>query len=229
MSGAKKTKKTRPARKLLRIEMSRLAAAGWCLGLIAALLWMFLLGLFLGKGITPASINFAAIKKRMVAEGVWPGSGRTNQQKTPPRTKSPPEKIPLKDLEFYDALTKKKEARLRESREPETRARKNSPTAPRAASPSPRDTRAPERPGLITARYTVQVASFKDPAKARKFASRLKDVQRRPTIRSVDLPDRGRWYRVQVGQLSSFQEATALAHRLSKQYHLQALVVRLES
>jgi hypothetical protein len=71
MSAARKRKKTK---KPVRFEVSRLTLTGWCFGLFLALFWMFLLGLFVGKGITPANINFTEIKKRMMAEGIWPGS-----------------------------------------------------------------------------------------------------------------------------------------------------------
>ena len=77
--------------------MSRLALTSWCFGLLLALLWMFLLGLFVGKGITPANINFSEIKKRMMAEGIWPGSGETGRQESPPpstttKKKNPPQR-----------------------------------------------------------------------------------------------------------------------------------------
>ena len=63
MSAAKKKGKT--SKKPIRFELSLLALAGWCLGLLLALLWMFALGLFVGKGIAPTDINLAQIKKRM--------------------------------------------------------------------------------------------------------------------------------------------------------------------
>ncbi|NIQ90695.1 MAG: hypothetical protein GWN93_17445, partial [Deltaproteobacteria bacterium] len=91
---------------------SRLALTCWCFGLLLALLWMFLLGLFVGKGITPANINFAEIKKRMMAEGIWPGSGEIERQESPPPSTTTKKKIPLKDLEFYEKLAKKKEAQI---------------------------------------------------------------------------------------------------------------------
>jgi len=74
-------------------------------------------------------------------------------------------------------------------------------------------------------RFTVQLASFKDFASARKFAASFKDMDPQATIRQVDLPGKGRWYRVQVGKLSSRKEAEVLADRLGKKYQLQAFVV----
>jgi hypothetical protein len=72
MSAAKKSKRSK---KTVKFEMSRTALVGWCFGLLLAFFWMFLLGLFVGKGITPANINFTEKKKKMIAQGIWPGSG----------------------------------------------------------------------------------------------------------------------------------------------------------
>jgi cell division septation protein DedD len=192
--------------------MSRLALTGWCFGLVLALLWMFLLGLFVGKGITPANINLTEIKKRMVAEGIWPGSGKTVQQEEPSRTTNTKEKIPLNDLEFYEKLAKKKSDTV---------------TAPNLASSAQPSTKSREQQRPSAGSFTIQLASFKDVASAKKFAAGFKDLKPPPTVRQVELPGKGRWYRVQVGQFASRDEATALADRLAKKYQIQVFVVTL--
>jgi cell division septation protein DedD len=227
---AAKAKKSKRAKKPFRIEMTRLALVGWCFGLLLALAWMFVLGLFVGKGITPSNINFAKIRKRMVTEGVWPGSGENARPEKPAQESKTKKKIPLKDLEFYRELDKKKKATL-EKPVPESTPPKKSAapgvSAGAASSSRPRGA-AVKRQKPSSVRFTVQVASFKELASAKKFASRLKGLNSQASIRHVDLPGRGRWYRVQVGELSSRDEAIALAERLTKQYHLQAFVMRLE-
>jgi cell division septation protein DedD len=72
------------------------------------------------------------------------------------------------------------------------------------------------------------LASFKEFASAKKFAARFKDLKPQATIRQVDLAHRGRWYRVQIGTLSSRDEATALAKRFKEKYGLKAYVVALD-
>ncbi len=227
MSAAKKHKRSK---KPIRLETSRLALAGWGFFLLLALLWMFLLGLFVGKGITPASINFAEIKNRMIAQGVWPGSGKAHQREEASATQRTKKQIPLNDLEFYDKLAKKKKAQLQKQatgsapHREETRAR---------ISPSPAVSSQPEAPSQkqqrsSAGRYTVQLASFKDLESAKKFSARFKDSQPKAFIRQVDLTGKGRWYRVQVGELSSRDEAAALAKRFTKKHRLQAFVVGLD-
>jgi len=224
MSAAKRGKRSK---KSVRFEVSRLALAGWGLGLFLALLWMFLLGLFVGKGITPANINLAEIKKRMIAEGIWPGSSKPAQQEEPSATTNTKKKIPLKDLEFYEKLAKKKKAHQQSPTEADTPVQKKASTVVTPPpTPAPKQVqKASEQQKPSTTRFTVQLASFKDLASAKKFAASFKDMKPQATIRQVDLPGKGRWYRVQVGKLSSRKEAEALANRLAQKYQLQAFVV----
>ena len=227
MSAARKRKKTK---KPVRFEVSRLALTGWCFGLFLALFWMFLLGLFVGKGITPANINFTEIKKRMMAEGIWPGSSEMGRQESPPPSTTTKKKIPLKDLEFYEKLAKKKEAQLQKPAVAKTPPKEKPPTTVAAKPPPPakQQKKSSEQQKPSTDRFTVQLASFKDLTSAKKFAARFRGLKHKATIREVELSGKGRWYRVQVGKLASREEATALANRLAKNYQLHAFVIGLE-
>jgi cell division protein FtsN len=227
MSAARKRKKTK---KSVRFEVSRLALTGWCFGLFLALFWMFLLGLFVGKGITPANINFTEIKKRMMAEGIWPGSSEMGRQESPPPSTTTKKKIPLKDLEFYEKLAKKKEAQLQKPAVAKIPPKEKPPTTV-AAKPPPaakqqKKSSVQQKPS--TDRFTVQLASFKDLTSAKKFAARFRGLKHKATIREVELSGKGRWYRVQVGKLGSREEATALANDLAQKYQLNAFVIGLE-
>ncbi|MEE8315553.1 MAG: SPOR domain-containing protein [Syntrophobacteria bacterium] len=227
MSAARKRKKTK---KSVRFEVSRLALTGWCFGLFLALFWMFLLGLFVGKGITPANINFTEIKKRMMAEGIWPGSSETGRQESPPPSTTTKRKIPLKDLEFYEKLAKKKETQLQKPAAAKAPPKEKPPTTVAAKPPPPakqqKKSSVQQKPS--TDRFTVQLASFKDLTSAKKFAARFRGLKHKATIREVELSGKGRWYRVQVGKLGSREEATALANDLAQKYQLHAFVIGLE-
>ena len=227
MSAARKRKKTK---KSVRFEVSRLALTGWCFGLFLALFWMFLLGLFVGKGITPANINFTEIKKRMMAEGIWPGSSEMGRQESPPPSTTTKRKIPLKDLEFYEKLAKKKEAQLQKPAAAKAPPKEKPPTTVAAKPPPPakqqKKSSVQQKPS--TDRFTVQLASFKDLTSAKKFAARFRGLKHKATIREVELSGKGRWYRVQVGKLASREEATALANDLAQKYQLHAFVIGLE-
>lgn len=235
-----KARKSKGQKKLIRFDLSRLALAGWCFALLVALLWMFVLGVLVGKGITPANINLTEIKKKMIDQGVWPGSNKTVQEEEIPRTTNTKKKIPLKDLEFYEKLAQKKKESLQEST-PEQTAPKDEPAAPAETHPKPVATTLVKPPSassksatvskeekLSAGNFTVQLASFRDQNSAKKFAAQFQDLKPKVTVRTVDLPGKGRWYRVQVGQLSSRDEAKALADRLAKKYQLKAFVISLD-
>ena len=227
MGAARKRKKKK---KSIRFELSKLALTGWCLGLLVALIWMFLLGLFVGKGITPGNINFTEIKKRMMAEGIWPGSGEMGRQESPPPSTTTKKKIPLKDLEFYEKLARKKESQLQKPAVAKTPPQEKPATAVAAKPPPPaqqeKNSSVQQKPS--TGHFTVQLASFKDLTSAKKFAARFRGLKHKATIREVELSGKGRWYRVQVGKLASREEATALANHLAKKYQLHAFVMGLE-
>jgi cell division septation protein DedD len=235
-----KARKPKGQKKLIRFDLSRLALAGWCFALLVALLWMFVLGVLVGKGITPANINLTEIKKKMIDQGVWPGSNKSVQEEETPRTTNTKKKIPLKDLEFYEKLAQKKKESLQESTPVQT-APKDKPAAAIETHPKPVATTQAQPPSgspktaevskeekLSTGNFTVQLASFKDQNSAKKFAAQFQDLKPNVTVRTVDLPGKGRWYRVQVGRLSSRDEATALADRLAKKYQLKAFVISLD-
>ena len=232
-------RKTKEKKKVFRFELSRLALAGWCTGMLVALLWMFVLGFFVGKGKTPANINLAEIKKRMIDQGVWPGSGEAVQEEGSLHTTNTKKKIPLKDLEFYEKLAQKKRERLEESTPekipPEDKTVVATEAQPKStvSTPAPSTSTTQKTEEVSTAdkaskgNFTVQLASFRDPKSAEKFAARFKDLKSRVIVRTVDLPGKGRWYRVQAGELSSRDDAAALADRLAKKYQLKAFVITL--
>ena len=231
-------KNRRSTKKSFRLELSTMAAVGWGVGLLLALFWMFLLGLLVGKGLTPANINLAEIKRRMVAEGLWPGSGKPAPE--PEKAAAPAaaeEKIPIKDLEFYEALAKKKQARLTTPPPEKVPEQKTVTTPPAPAStvpappapPPPPPEKASTGPEISSsARYTVQVASFRDEASAQKLTASLKNVKSPVTVHTVDLPGKGRWYRVQAGGSLGRQEADALAVRLIREHQVKAFVVHAD-
>jgi len=228
-------KNRRSTKKGFRLELSKMAVVGWGVGLLLALFWMFLLGLLVGKGLTPANINLAEIKRRMVAEGLWPGSGKPTPE--PEKPGAAEDKIPIKDLEFYEALARKKQARLTAPAPDKVPEQKTvtAPPAPVSTVPAPPPPPPPQpakvSPGpenASSARYTVQIASFKDQASAEKFAASLKHVKSPLSVHPVDLPGKGRWYRVQAGGSLGRQDAEALAARLLREQQVKAFVVRAE-
>ncbi|HTG17425.1 MAG TPA: SPOR domain-containing protein [Blastocatellia bacterium] len=63
----------------------------------------------------------------------------------------------------------------------------------------------------IARRYTIQVASFSNPAQAHRLTARLAGLGEHATEAVVDLADLGRWTRVFVGSFASVAEARRYA------------------
>jgi DedD protein len=95
-----------------------------------------------------------------------------------------------------------------------------SPPAAQGARPaegSPKKATDPAK-GSVTAKETfnLQVASYKQRAKAEETAKRLVPLGFKPRVLAVDLPAKGRWYRVVVSGFESREAAQKAAARISK-------------
>jgi cell division protein FtsN len=72
------------------------------------------------------------------------------------------------------------------------------------------------KPPAATAegQFTVQVGSHNDVAQANGQAEKLKAAGFEPRVVSVDIPKRGKWYRVQSGNFSNRAEANSYAEQI---------------
>ncbi len=91
------------------------------------------------------------------------------------------------------------------------------PTAPSAQKGSPSPT------GKSRARFMLQVGSFPDRAGAEAFAKRFSDD--RPTVVESEIPGKGLWYRVRLGEYASTKDAMAGKAAFEKQHNIIAFVV----
>jgi cell division septation protein DedD len=73
---------------------------------------------------------------------------------------------------------------------------------------------APETPPAGT--YTVNLASFKPKERADQYAEKLKNIGIDAFVWEVDLPEKGKWYRVAVGRFSTLEEAKDYKEKLKE-------------
>jgi cell division septation protein DedD len=110
------------------------------------------------------------------------------------------------------------------------------PAAPRAEAPAPRPVVTPPKkvaavtpaPAAADAakgkgRFTLQLGSFPDRAEAEAFAQRF-SAQSSYVIAS-EIPGKGTWYRVRVGDYASAKDAIAAKSAFEKQHSVIAYVV----
>jgi cell division septation protein DedD len=90
-----------------------------------------------------------------------------------------------------------------------------------------------ERPGSLAAyktngeKFTLSVGSFKERKNAEVCKDDLEKKGLSPTIREVQIPGKGTWYRVSVGKFSSREEAQLLAKDVERKWQIKAFVAGL--
>ncbi len=156
----------------------------------------------------------------------------------PPDAGEPPK------LSYHEALTKKEEAgfaRRRAEAKPEHE--KDRPPSPQAAPPAPAAAQQPTGPGLglgkpplaapstsdnatlksqKTTNFAIQVGATQDIGEAQRIADRFRG--HKPRIVSVDIPGKGRWYRVKVGGFETRPEAERYLQDLARETSTRGFV-----
>ena len=80
--------------------------------------------------------------------------------------------------------------------------------------PAPVTSSANQSAGQDQAIFTIQIGSHKEMGEASDQAAKVKSAGFEPRVVSVEIPNRGTWYRVQVGEFSSREEASRLGARM---------------
>ncbi len=74
--------------------------------------------------------------------------------------------------------------------------------------------------------FSLQVASYKEKAKAEETAKKLGSLGFKPRVLAVDLPAKGRWYRIVVGGFESREAAQKAADRIAKKIQGASCIIR---
>lgn len=77
--------------------------------------------------------------------------------------------------------------------------------------------------------YTLQFGSFKSADAAKQLQKELKQKSVESSVRKVDLAGKGTWWRVQVGQYASENEAKSAASGFKKKTGKSSLVSKLDA
>ena len=205
------------------IQISRKGLLIWIALLVFVAIWMFVLGVMVGRGMAPVNLEagkldreLAEQKDRMLKEkqdaAVSAAAGQTDEKA---------------NLGFYEALKNPgKETAFRpakpatpKSPKPEAPAVSHPPTAP-VAKPKPRppsaptaDARSKSVPAPSPGHFTIQVASVQDIKGAVKFVANLRAKGYPAYQLRSDIAGKGIWYRIRVG---GFEDRDAAANMLKK-------------
>ncbi|MBW1675855.1 MAG: SPOR domain-containing protein [Deltaproteobacteria bacterium] len=209
----KRANKQKPSgqKKRAPIQLTRKQLFLW-LGLaFLAMVWMFALGILVGRGLSPVRFDVPKLKRELMAlkqEALKRDQARFKVE-TDYLSGNP-------DLDFYKILTdKKEEARLKFAKAHKQTA-KPDVKSPEVFKPKKMGGR-----GLLT----IQVASLKNARKARQEVARLKRKGYEAYEVTVNVPGKGTYHRVRVGHFADSSEAGRVAARL-KQDKLETMIVR---
>ena len=193
-----------------------------------ACVWMFVLGILVGRGTAPVQFDIDKLQKELAAlkEAVVKKERlRFKIDSEPVRRKT--------DMGFYENLTKtnsnarghgnqpavaSKQDRKPFLKETDTGSKKKALSEKADSAKAPKSNQpASSPPGIDSEQHlTIQVASLRDSKIADRMVARLKDKWY-PAYRTVaEVPGKGTWYRVRIGSFKRKDDAKETLERLKK-------------
>ncbi|MBW2216522.1 MAG: SPOR domain-containing protein [Deltaproteobacteria bacterium] len=213
MSPKKKTstKKTKKKPKKFLLELTFKSVIYWSGGLLFLLIWIFILGVLVGRG----HLSFGLMKDKFAEVQEMVGQGESTVPETIKKTEENPK------FAFYEELCSKKEEAAKKSRPAAvTKAKKKVP--PRKITKKTDTRKATAKP---VQQYVLQIGSFGDKSKATTLVNRLKkrDYPAYSLVASVD----GKlYYRVKCGPFNTEKKADAFKKEIAQKEDIHGFVTR---
>jgi cell division septation protein DedD len=243
----KKKRSSKPSRSILQLTRKQFFV--WFALTFFAMVWMFVLGILVGRGLSPVRFDVPKLKDDLVTlkEKVLP-----TEEEVSEAGKESTSEIP--DLEFYKALREKRaeprsRARIVHRKVPDPNSKVATPTKPHAVvtesagQPAGLElgktaaqeeatelqnipkkiavTKKPKHQGALT----IQVAAFKRTEKAQALIAGLRRKGYDAYQVTADLPNKGTYHRVRVGHYANAEEARFAASKL-RQERLETIIVK---
>jgi hypothetical protein len=218
----KSQKKSQRQKKPHTLTLTARATFFWGICLFFLLAWIFVLGIFVGRGFIPDGVKGVPELKAQVAKL----QGMLLLKRVPDPE---PAKGDFEDpkLAFYEDLSiKKKEVARRGRSTDETRKEVKPKTVNKIATVDQPST--PEEiPSASADRLTVQIASLEDQDKAKALIKKLSDKGFQAYSYEVKVKGRPR-YRVRCGRFRTTGEAEQYAQKLFKALKIKGFTTRIE-
>ncbi|MDB9823158.1 SPOR domain-containing protein [Deltaproteobacteria bacterium] len=229
-----KTKsKTRGKAKRYKIELTSLSALLWCVFLFFLLIWVFVLGILVGRGFLPGTVTtISELKSQITKLQEMVSIKEPYDSSTPKETEQDPK------LAFYEKLASKKDE-VKNNWKPEADVDElkdeELPPTSEALQKSPEDEKVlislPEKeeskPSISTVMYTVQLASIGDLGKAEKLIKDLIAQGYDAYFYEIDVKGKT-YYRIRCGRFASRNEALIYAQEIEKGAGLKGFVSRID-
>ena len=205
------------------VQITRKQAAGWVGAFMFLLVWIFILGVMVGRGTAPMSFDMdklqrdlADLKKEVLKKEQTIIRNQAN------------ELLEKKEFEFHKELTSSDELLKAQARATAPLEKKKKPSIKAKdknvlQQPTPPDRQ--KRPETVDGEYALQVASLKDARHADAMVEKLRSKGYSAYHVSADLMDKGVWYRVRIGPLRTRTQAFTMLNTVKKEYKT-AIVIK---
>ena len=176
--------------------------------------WMFVLGIFVGRGTAPVKFDIENLQKELAAlkqAVIKEGQEQLKIGQDPASAKM--------ELGFYEALKKTRPSVRKKTVSPQKKAKVQPVQKIEKLASSNKQTKAAAGAGL-----TIQVASLKDMKVAVELAEILKKKGYQAYTVSAKIPGKGTWHRIRIGYFKNRSDAADILSRLKKDKYRPILV-----
>ena len=224
--------KTKKGTKKIRFELKPVTLFLWITILLLLLIWMFVLGIFVGRGLMPDFVKefknpFAGVTEETVSEedeykyktqkdeeSKFDFYDRLESKKNEVKKKMP---VPIKKEEPIQEVTL-----LRDDSSPEPLRKK---ITARAEKQAQQEVKQDKPEGEF---YTVQVASVSDLGRAGNFVKELVDKGYDAYYYGITVNGK-KTYRIMCGKFSGYRKASETMKRLKKETGYSGLVKKVDN
>jgi len=214
------------------IELSRKKALLWLFGIFFICCWMFVLGILVGRGTAPLRFNIENVDKDLKEE-LTVAAEKEKEEKKSVESYSPDQTSldGKQNLEFYEDLKSTQDntgnIQMREGDVKEVPLKEPEPVKAPEPVKMPeqvkmQDKIVPEASGRTSPEkvsgsvFTVQTASGKDKKSAEKTVKALINKGYPAYVAMSEIPGKGTWYRVRIGEFKERKEAEKTLSKLGK-------------
>jgi cell division protein FtsN len=193
-------------------KLGRIGLIIFLLGISGLLFGVFLLGVTVGKNIDTYPEKIARFLPDKIKKLISL-SPETSETAVAARDQMKQEKQePDPDLTFHDRLVKGKQEKVPSPPpEPVTPEAQPKPAAPAVEKAPP----VKEKPA-VREEFLVQVVSYQERSKAETLVKKISGMGYPSRTEVIDLPDKGKWFRVVMGAFSSRPEAQKAVDAVSR-------------
>ena len=230
----KGSKSKRKGRKTFKFELAPFSMVLWVFGLFFLLAWIFVLGIFVGRGFLPGAVTALTDLKGQISRLQKMVSDDDDRKSA---VSEKPDSDPK--LAFYEKLSSKRDEAKKKwhpkkdtgpAREKkvgtDTGSGKTNSTK-KELQHSPQTVQKPPQPVGENIQFTVQLASLTDRAGAEKMVRQLGSRGYKATYKTARINGKT-YYRISCGKFGNREDAALYAVKIRKKAGLEGFVKKVE-